>query len=475
MNPTVNYPIKVLQFGEGNFLRCFADWIIDSMNKQNRFNGSVAVVQPIREGKVDILNKQDGKYNIFLRGIKDGKETSERYLVESVVIGINPYTQYDEFINTIENPDLRFIISNTTEAGIVYEPDDSIEFKPPKSFPGKLTALLYHRFKVFKGDNKKGFILFPCELIDNNADKLKEIVLQLSEKWKLGSDFKNWILNSNYFCNTLVDRIVPGYPVEIAFQIAHEIGYEDKLLVEGEIFHLWVIKAPSWISDEFPAPKAGLNVLFVNDVTPYKIRKVRILNGAHTIMTPVSYLSGIDTVKETIENPVLGNFIRKAIYEEIIPTIDLPIKELKDFSEEVISRFKNPFIKHYLLSISLNSISKFETRVLPSMLSYFEKTKKLPERIVFSFACLLLFYRGLRNNISFELKDDPKVLSYFSENWIKVDSGKITLEKFVNDILKKTDFWKKDISGIEGLSEKLCGYIKAVQTKGILSVIEKLS
>lgn len=471
----INYQVKILQFGEGNFLRCFVDWMVDIMNKKGLFQGSVVIVQPIKEGKVDLLNRQNGKYNVFLRGIKNNKLSSERYLIESVTEGINPYDDYERLLKVVENPDIRFIISNTTEAGIVFNPEDSFDLQPPLSFPGKLTAVLYHRFKYFNESNDKGFILFPCELIDFNGQKLKEIVLKLSEIWKLGDEFKNWVNQANYFCNTLVDRIVPGFPVKRAEDITKEIGYEDKLIVDGEPFHLWVIEAPNWIESEFPAKKAGLNVLFVDNLVPFRDRKVRILNGSHTIMTPVSYLLGIETVKEAVEHPLTGNFIRETIYEEIIPNIDLSREELVEFAENTLQRFKNPFIEHYFLKISVNSISKFTTRVLPTLIKLYDRTQKLPERIVFSFACLILFYRAQCNGQSFELKDDENVISFFKVNWERVDNGIISLNELIKLTLENTGFWQQDLTRIHGLESKISEYILKVKKYGIAQTLENLS
>ena len=474
MKPSPQHPIRVLQFGEGNFLRCFVDWMIDIMNKKDVFDGKVVIIQPIKDGKVDILNNQNGKYNVYLRGTKNGIELNERYYIESVIKGINPYSDFHEMLDEIKNPDLRFIISNTTEAGIAYDPLDSIKHEPPVSFPGKLTLLLFHRFRHFNGDLNKGFILFPCELIDNNADKLKDIVLLLIDKWELGADFKNWVLKANIFCNTLVDRIVPGYPQEREQLIIDELGYEDKLAVEGEYFHSWIIEGPPEVADEFPAPKAGLNVLFVNDLSPYKIRKVRILNGIHTIITPIAYLMNIDTVYDAVNHPVIKQFVNNTIDIEIIPNLPSQVQDVINFSNDVLIRFGNPLIKHYLLKISLNSISKFEARVLPSLLEHYQKNKELPKNIVFSLSCLLLFYKGSRNGVPIELNDDEHVLSFFAKKWKELDDGIISLKKFVNETLSNTFFWKRDLTKIEGLEDSICIHIEHINKYGIEFILETL-
>ena len=357
-------PEKVIQFGEGNFLRAFADWIINEMNLKSDFNGSVVIVQPIEKGLISTLNEQEGLYYLCLKGIKNGQPIKEVQLIESVSRGINPYLSFDEYLKLAENPASRFIISNTTEAGISYDDSDLFEMRPPRLFPAKLTLLLYHRFKYFKGSADKGFVILPCELIENNGKKLKECIIKYGERWKLENSFVHWINESNVFCNTLVDRIVPGYSSETANETKQAKGIEDKLAVEAEQFYLWVIEGPQWIKNEFPFEKAGLNVLFVNDVTPYRTRKVRILNGLHTIMTPVAILGGINYVSDAVQHQVIGKFIHQTLYNEIIPTLDLPKADLDKYAEEVMDRFRNPFIEHALMSISLNSVSKFKARVL---------------------------------------------------------------------------------------------------------------
>ncbi|MFL6555426.1 MAG: tagaturonate reductase, partial [Bacillus sp. (in: firmicutes)] len=296
------YPEKVLQFGEGNFLRAFVDWQIDVMNKKANFNGSVVVVQPRGFEKVEKLNEQDGLYTLYLQGMKEGKAVKEHTTITSISRGLNLFTQYDQYLALASNPDLRFIFSNTTEAGIAFDENDRLEDRPQKSFPGKLTAFLYQRYNAFQGDRDKGFIIIPCELIDQSGEKLKQIILKYAERWHLGEGFANWIEEGNTFCSSLVDRIVPGYPRDSIEEITEELGYKDNLVVVGEQYHQWVIEGPQSIREEFPAHLAGLNTLVVDDLTPYRTRKVCILNGAHTSMTPVSYLYGQDTVAEAVEH-----------------------------------------------------------------------------------------------------------------------------------------------------------------------------
>ncbi|WP_411679179.1 tagaturonate reductase [Clostridium thailandense] len=468
------YPEKVLQFGEGNFLRAFVDWQIDKMNKEADFNGSVVVVQPIEFGLVDKLNKQDGLYTLYLQGIKDGKAVKEHSVMNSISRGVNPYIQYDEYLKVAENPDLRFIISNTTEAGITFDENDRLEDKPQKSFPGKLTAFLYHRFKAFNGDKNKGFIIIPCELIDRNGEKLKDAILKFAELWNLEGEFVSWINDANTFCCSLVDRIVTGYPRDTINEITKELGYEDNLVNVAEQFHLWVIEGPQWVKDEFPVEKAGLNVKFVDDMTPYRTRKVRILNGAHTALVPVSYLYGLDTVGQSVEHEVVGEFIKGVIYDEIIPTLDLPEDELKYFAGAVLERFMNPFVNHYLMSIALNSMSKFETRDLPSLLEYINRKGEIPKKLVFSLAALIEFYKGKRGEEEIKLADDAEILDLYKATWESYDGTQEGLKNVVVTILSYEKNWKINLNEVQGLTDAVTNYLIKIENLGIKEALKEV-
>jgi len=468
------YPEKILQFGEGNFLRAFIDWQIDKMNKETDFKGSVVVVQPIEFGLVDKLNEQDGLYTLYLQGINQGKAIQEHSVINSISRGINPYTQHEEYLKLAENPELRFVFSNTTEAGIAFDENDKLEDKPQKSFPGKFTALLYHRFKAFKGQKDKGFIIIPCELIDRNGDKLKKTILQFAELWNLEENFATWINEANTFCSTLVDRIVPGYPRDTIKEITKELGYEDNLVNIGEHFHLFVIEGPQWIENEFPASKAGLNVKFVEAMEPYRTRKVRILNGSHTSLVPVAYLYGLNTVSESVEHEVMGKFIKNTIYEEIIPTLDLPEEELKYYAKVVLERFMNPFVKHYLMSISLNSMSKYETRDLPSLLEYAKRKGKLPMRLVFSLAALIEFYKGKRGEDTIKLADDEDILDLYKGAWSSCDGSEAGLKNVVMTVLAYEKNWKMDLNKIAGLTDAVTGYLIMIEKLGMKEALKEM-
>ena len=453
---------RILQFGEGNFLRAFANWMIHEMNHQANFDAGAVVIQPIADGLIKRLNDQDGLYTLYMNGIKNGEVLSERKVVDCIQRGINPYEDYDAYLANAENTNLRFVISNTTEAGISYNPEDNLEDAPQASFPGKLTALLYKRFHFFNGASEKGLIVIPCELIDRNGDNLKKIVLQYATDWNLDKGFFSWINNDNIFCNTLVDRIVPGYPIDKIDTITEELGYIDNLIVEGEQFHLWVIEAPESVKNEIPAKTCGLNIVFTNNMEPYRTRKVRILNGAHTSLVPVSYLYGIDKVRESLEDQVVGKFIQDAIFEEICPTLDLPEQELIQFSNAVLERFRNPYLEHDLISISLNSISKYKTRVLPSVLEYIKRKNALPKRLLFSLAALIAFYRGDRNGVNIPLKDDQSVLDFFVAEWVAFD-----VKAIAKATLQNVDFWGQDLTQFNGLLKEVTTSLNAITKHGM--------
>lgn len=454
----IQFPVKVLQFGEGNFLRGFVNWMIDLMNEEASFEGSVQVVQPIEQGIVHLLNEQDGLYHLLLNGLKEGKPSQEIRLISCIKEGINPYGKYKEYLALGENPDLEFVISNTTEAGIEFVNSDRSMETLPDSFPGKLTALLYHRFRHFKGDAAKALTIIPCELIDKNGEALQKAILQYSEYWKLPKEFNNWIQEHTTFCNTLVDRIVPGYPRENINEIQEELGYKDQLVVKAEPFHLWVIEGPESVKNAFPAHKAGLQVLFVKNQAPYRTRKVRILNGAHTALVPVAYLQGLRSVREAVEDKNVGKFLREAIEHEIIPTLDLPKEELEQFAHDVIERFQNPFIHHELMSIALNSISKYKVRVLPSVLEYHKRSDKLPNRLLHSLAALILFYRGSWRGENIALQDAADVLDFFRDAW-----NMNNLNTTVELVLSNQQFWGTDLTQIPGLTEQVVRDITILQ------------
>ena len=450
-----NYPIKVLQFGDGNFMRGFMDWIVDVMNEKAAFNGAVQIIRPLRKGKEEKQFAQNGLYHVAQRGISNGKTISEIRLITCVTSAINPYADMGLFLQTAENPELQFVFSNTTEAGITFNQNDKSPDILAESFPGKVTQLLYHRFIYFKKVVDKGLVFIPCELIEKNGATLRKLILEYITQWNLPDDFKEWVNQHNTFCDTLVDRIVPGFPKDSIHEIEQTTGYEDSGVLMAEPYYLLVIEAPQHVQQIFPTRQAELNVNFVKDITPYRVRKVRILNGAHTTLVPVAYLHGCRTVLESVNDPTIGEFIRKAIYEEIIPTLDLSVDELTQFASDVFDRFNNPFIKHELISISLNSISKFKVRVLPSILEYQKRTGNLPERLLQSLAALIVFYQGNWHGETIPLNDSPEVLSFFRNAWQNNEP-----EEAVSKTLSNTSFWDLDLTKITGLQDLVLAHVK---------------
>ena len=394
-----NKPIRterVIQFGEGGFLRGFADWMLQKLNDNGSFEGSVVVVQPIEKGMCQTLSEQNCLYTHLVRGT-EGVETT---LVDVISRCVEPYADFEAYLALADQPEMRFVISNTTESGIAFSDKDKITDAPPASFPAKVTLLLKRRYE--KG--LPGFIFLPCELIDRNGDNLKKCILQYADLWGLDDGFKTWVEKENIFTNTLVDRINTGYPKDEQI----ELDYEDKMINTSEYFHLWVIETDYDLEKELPLASAGLNVIVTTDkLEMYRTRKVRILNGAHTSFVPYALMSGFTTVKECVDDKVMRTYIRDCLFEEIIPTLSLPADELKAYAESVLDRFANPYITHYLSAIALNSVSKFKVRVLPSILEYIAKNEdSSPKRLLFSFAKLLDFYQTDMTN------DSPEVVEF---------------------------------------------------------------
>ena len=470
-------PIKVLQFGEGNFLRAFVDYMIDIANEQGKFDGDIVLVKPIEFGNLDRFHNQECQYTVQLRGRVDGEPKKINRIVTSVADAVDAYGEYEKYAEYAKLDTLRFIVSNTTEAGIVYDESDSIELNPPKSYPGKLAKFLYERYKHFNGAVDKGLIMLPVELIDDNGLHLKECVLKQADNWNLEDGFKKWLDEACIFTSTLVDRIVTGYPRDEADQLCEEFGYKDELIVTGEPFALWVIESPRDLSDELPLPAAGLPVIYTPDHHPYKQRKVRILNGAHTSFVLASYLCGNDIVLQSMNDDLILKFIKGTLFDEVIPTLTLPKDDLISFANDVLARFNNPYVKHAHLSIALNSVSKWRARCMPSFLDYVKNEGKLPAHLTFSIAALMAFYTGSeirdkalighRNGEEYQILDDMSVLEFFAANSEKAPA------EFSKAVLSNTDFWGQDLSQIDGLTDCITEYISSIRENGMRKTMEK--
>ena len=461
-----NAPERVLQFGEGNFLRAFVEDFIDQMNEKAGFDAKVVLVQP-RGGhpeSADLYTEQEGLYTLVLRGRENGQSVERTRVISCASRCLDPKRDWDILLDCAKNPDLRFIISNTTEAGIVFDPACKQDDAPPAAFPAKLTQFLHRRWAL----GGKGFIILSCELIDHNGDELKRCVNEYIELWGLGEEFSQWVNGENIFCSTLVDRIVTGGAKAEAPALWEKWGYEDQLIDTGEVFAAWVIEGPQWIKDELPFEKAGLPIQVVDDVTPYKQRKVRILNGAHTSMVLGAYLAGKNIVRDCMQDKAIRTFLEKTMFEEIIPTLDLPRDEVEGFAASVIDRFDNPYIDHQLLDIALNSASKWKARVMPSLTEYVKRMGRLPKRISFSLAAFIAFYhKGERNGEAYPLRDDPWVLDFFAAH--KEDDNKALAKA----VLNFDQLWEGALAGIDGLEETVAAALDRIDEIGMYEAMKE--
>lgn len=474
-------PERIIQFGEGNFLRAFVDWIIYNMNQKTDFNSSVVVVQPIERGMVDWLNGQDGLYHVNLQGRENGQPVNTLTRIDVISRALNPYTQNQAFMALAEQPEIRFVISNTTEAGIAF--DDTCKFAdaPASSYPGKLVQLLFHRFKFFNGDASKGLIIMPCELIFLNGHHLKECIYQYIELWKddFGADyatFKDWFTNHCYVCATLVDRIVPGFPRNTIKEIQEKVCYKDNLVVQAETFHLWVIEKPENMSiealrKEFPAEKAGLHVLIAESEKPYHERKVTLLNGPHTVLSPVAFLSGVNIVRDACNHEVIGKYIHKVQFDELMQTLNLPMDELRQFAADVLERFDNPYVDHQVTSIMLNSFPKFCARDLPGVKTYLERKGELPQGLVFGLAAIITYYKGGKREDGTEIvpNDAQDIMDLLKNLWTTGDTQKVT-----DGVLAAESIWGEDLHSVKGLAELVKKDLDLIQEKGMLEAVKTI-
>ncbi|SLM61702.1 MULTISPECIES: tagaturonate reductase [Dickeya] len=466
--PGRHHPDRVIQFGEGNFLRAFVDWQLDLLNEHTALDAGIVIVRPIDTDFPPALDTQDGLYTTIIRGLNEqGEAVREPRLIRSVNREINVYRQFDDYLALAHDANIRFVFSNTTEAGISYHADDQLTDTPPASFPAKLTRLLFERFNHFNGAADKGWVLLPCELIDYNGEKLKELVLRYAAQWALPAAFTTWLNEHNTFCSTLVDRIVTGYPRAEVETLQQELGYQDGFLDTAEYFYLFVIQGPQWLANELHLNELDLNIRIVDDIKPYKERKVAILNGAHTALVPVAFLAGLDTVGESMNDAQVSQFVETTIANEIVPVLDLPHDELVSFAQAVLSRFRNPFIQHQLLSIALNGMTKFRTRILPQLLAYRESKGELPQRLTFALAALIAFYRGERHGERYPLQDDAHWLERYATLWGGVAAGSTTLAQLVNTVLADAEHWEQDLTQVPGLAEQVTAQLQAIVERGM--------
>ncbi|AWK89770.1 tagaturonate reductase [Azospirillum thermophilum] len=473
-------PVTVLQIGDGNFLRGFVDWMIDIANGQGLTRAGVAVVQPLDRGIADLLRRQDHLYTVLLRGIEDGREVEARRVVSCVSDALNPYADWARVMSYATSPVLRFVVSNTTEAGIADVEEAYTPQSCQESFPAKVAALLHARYTALGGTPESGLVFLPCELIEANGANLKRIVLAHARRWGLEAGFIAWVERHNHFLNTLVDRIVPGYPRDEAAALFGRWGYEDQLTVAGEPFHVWVIEGPAALAEELPLHKAGLNVVWTDDLQPYRTRKVRILNGAHTASALAAYVAGIDTVKGMMDDPTVAAYLNQVMFREIVPFVPLPEAERQQYAATIMERFGNPYIRHELISIALNSVSKWQVRVLPSLKDWVAAHGEAPAGLSFSLAALLRFYRGTmadggctgtRDAGSYPIRDDAEVIAALSAAWAAHSGDAAGL---VGAVLADQRLWKEDLTRVPGLARSVAESLTAIDGKGMMGAMADL-
>ncbi len=470
-------PVRILQIGDGNFLRAFADWMIDIANGAGLFNGRVTVVQPLPRGVAARLREQEGLYTVWLRGVLEGRPVDDRRVVSCVDRALEPYAQWAETVACAQDPSLRFVISNTTEAGIAHVEEPFGEDACPRSFPAKVASLLWARYRKLGGEASAGLVFLPCELIEANGRTLREIVLRHARAWALPAGFVEWVERRQVFCNTLVDRIVPGYPAGEADGFFAAQGYRDSLLVAGEPFHLWVIEGPARLADEFPLHRAGLQVVWTADLAPYRARKVRILNGAHTACALAAYGAGLDTVRQITEDPVLAGYLRRVMFDEIVPFVPLPDPERRAYAATILERFANPHIRHELISIALNSVSKWRVRVLPTVKDFAAARGCAPAGLAFSLAALLDFYRGRRGaggeyegvrpgGQTYPIRDDPAMIALLETAWSRWTPG-AGLSEWVSAVLADERLWGEDLNLVAGLAGQVASSLERIRAEGV--------
>lgn len=463
-------PVKILQFGEGNFLRAFVDWMIHKANEDGVMNHGIVAVQPIPGGEfvANLFNEQDSMYHVYLEGIKDKKPVKEVTLVKSINKVLNTYSQYAEYERIFLSEELEMIVSNTTEAGIRYEEGDDLTATPPKSFPAKMTALLHKRYQKFNGDANKGLLIICCELIEDNGSTLREYVLKHAKANNLEEGFINWVKTACHFYDTLVDRIVPGFPKENIDEIKAEIGFDDNLVVKGEYFHVWAIGGDSIIKEKLPLDKAGLNVLYMDDIKNFRAKKVRVLNGSHTAMVPVALQLGCETVMDAFNTPEVEKYINQMVATEVLPVIDEDPEELKAFAAKILERFYNPYLKHYLKDISLNSISKWETRDFPTILDNWKKGGKFATLTSFSFAALLVLYSG-KANVNFQANDTAEFIEFIQSTFNEGD-----VKAWVSGIVNHKTMWTADFNAVPVFIDEVSKNAKLILDKGMLEALKSI-
>ena len=485
VGPVANWktlPEKVLQFGTGVLLRGLPDYFIDKANRHGVFNGRVVVVKSTDGAGADEFDAQDGLYTLHVRGLRGGEEVRESILISTISRVLSAAKQWQEILDVAVNPDVSVVISNTTEVGIILDANDRLDASPPTSFPAKLTALLYRRFLHFAGDIGKGWTVLPTELISENGNRLKTIVIQLAQLHGLGSDFIQWLDEANDFCNTLVDCIVPGkLPVAESELIESQLGYQDALAIMSEPFRLWAIESSSQrVFQRLSFAQVDDSVIIAPDISKFKELKLRLLNGTHTFSCGLALLSGFTTVKEAMQHAEFAQYVRLLMRQEIMPAIvggEIAEEEASTFADSVIDRFSNPFLNHQWLSISLNYTSKMQMRNAALLERYIQRRQSPPRYMALGFAAYLRFMKceiGTDGICRGDIGHGPYVINdeqapYFANIWATHEPHAV-----VDIVLKEQDLWQADLSALVGFSEKVKHYLVQLLNDYALDVVKQL-
>lgn len=481
----LSYPEKVIQFGSGALLRGFTDFFIDQANRKGIFKGRAVIVNNTRSGRSNLFNQQDGLFTLCIEGFAKG-ETQKEYIVTSAVSRALPAAdQWQAILACASDESINVVVSNTTEIGITLHEDDDLNGNPPASFPGKLTAYLYERYKAFSGSPESGMLMLPTELIPDNGSKLKEIVLKLAELNKLEEKFIHWINEHNVFCNTLVDRIVPGEPnEEKQKKIEEELGYEDGLLTVSEVYRLFAIEGnKASLVQKASFLQADEGIIISEDITPYRERKLRILNGGHTISVAAGFLCGLETVYDCMEDEVMSGFISRVIQEEIVPSLEIDQQMAGEFADDVLDRFRNPFLNHKLISITLQYTSKMNMRNGLTFVRYYQKFGKVPELMCAGFAAYLFFtcpvkkeggqYYGEFQGKTYPINDDQA--AYFYQLWQQADQNDDqALARLVDAVLSNNQLWEYDLRSLGDFNKKIKQLLAQYKHNGVKETLAKL-
>ncbi len=470
-------PEKVLQFGTGMLLRGLPDYFIDKANRAGIFNGRIVIVKTTSRGDATVFDKQDGLYTLCVRGVENGEKAEENIINSSISRVLMADKEWEQILECAHNQSLQVIISNTTEVGIKLVNDD-IRRHPPESYPGKLLAFLHQRFVAFNGSKRSGFVIVPTELIPDNGKKLESIVLELAHLNGLDDDFIEWVEGCNYFCNSLVDRIVTGMPgEEIKKEIERELGYTDELITMCEVYRLWAIEGDEHIKKILSFAEADDGMVIEPDIDLYRELKLRVLNGTHTLSCGIAFLAGIDTVKEAMHDEIMESYIENLMKNEIGPSIPYKTDEetVRVFIAKVLNRFRNPHINHQWKNITLNYSYKIRMRCLPLLFNYYEKNDKVPELFALGFAAWLYFMKAVKKNDKeyfgefngekYLIEDD--MADKFYDLWQNTEP-----DKLVKSVFKNIAFWGKDLTLLPGFQQSVTDKLNSIIENGMRATLE---